>query len=49
VRLSADPMAYLLVGFGRSSLWPVIARGQIFAWGRKPWLLARLPTYFMKP
>ena len=36
--LSVDPVAYLLVGFNRESQWTAIAKGQILAWGRKPWL-----------
>jgi uncharacterized protein (TIGR03083 family) len=49
VRLSADPMSYLLVGFGRSGLWPLAARGKLLAWGRKPWVMAQLPRYFQRP
>ena len=37
-RLSIDPATYLLVGFRRESQWAGIAKGQIVAWGRKPWL-----------
>jgi len=36
--LSADPAALLLVGWGRKSQWSAIAKGQLVAWGRKPWL-----------
>jgi len=36
--LSADPAALLLVGWGRKSQWGAIARGQLVAWGPKPWL-----------
>lgn len=36
--ISADPAAFLLVAWARRSQWPAIARGQITAWGRKPWL-----------
>jgi uncharacterized protein (TIGR03083 family) len=49
VHLSADPMSYLLVGFGRTSLWPLVARGKLLAWGRKPWVMAQMPKYFLKP
>ena len=34
----ADPVAFLLVGFGRSSQWAAIMRGRLIAFGRKPWL-----------
>lgn len=37
-RISADPVAFLLVGYGRIGQWGPIARGQLVAWGRKPWL-----------
>jgi uncharacterized protein (TIGR03083 family) len=37
-RISADPVAFLLVGYGRVSQWPQIAQGKVVAWGRKPWL-----------
>jgi len=36
--LSVDPAAFLLVAWGRTSQWPAIARGQLLAWGPKPWL-----------
>jgi hypothetical protein len=36
--ISADPVAFLLVGFGRASQWGAIMRGKLIAFGRKPWL-----------
>lgn len=42
--LSADPAAFLLVVWARTSQWSAIARGQITAWGRRPWLGPRLRT-----
>lgn len=36
--ISADPAALLLVAWGRTSHWQAISRGQLMAWGRKPWL-----------
>jgi uncharacterized protein (TIGR03083 family) len=36
--ISADPAAFLLIGYGRVSQWSQIARGRIMAGGRKPWL-----------
>ncbi len=36
--LSVDPAAMLLVAWARKSQWPAIAKGQLVAWGRKPWL-----------
>ncbi|HEU5156062.1 MAG TPA: maleylpyruvate isomerase family mycothiol-dependent enzyme [Streptosporangiaceae bacterium] len=37
-RIYADPVAFLLVGYGRIGQWGPILRGQILAAGRKPWL-----------
>ena len=37
-RISADPVAFLLVGYGRTGQWGQILRGKIMAGGRKPWL-----------
>ena len=36
--ISADPVAFLLVGYGRTGQWGQIARGKLVAGGRKPWL-----------
>ena len=36
--ISADPVAFLLVGYGRTGQWTQIARGKLLAGGRKPWL-----------
>lgn len=36
--ISADPAAFLLVGYGRAGQWGQIARGKLLAGGRKPWL-----------
>jgi len=36
--LSADPVAMLLLAWNRKSQWSAIAKGQLVAWGRKPWL-----------
>lgn len=36
--ISADPVAFLLVGYGRTGQWGQIARGKLMAGGRKPWL-----------
>lgn len=39
----ADPVAFLLVSAGRRSQWSGILRGQLAAWGRRPWLAMKLP------
>ncbi|HWG12845.1 MAG TPA: maleylpyruvate isomerase family mycothiol-dependent enzyme [Streptosporangiaceae bacterium] len=35
--ITADPVAFLLVGYGRISQWGPMLRGQLRAGGRKPW------------
>lgn len=47
--LSADPAGLLLVAWGRKSQWPAIARGQLLAWGRRPWLGVRLRSLMRNP
>lgn len=47
--LSVDPAAFLLVSWGRTSQWPAIARGQLMAWGRRPWLGLRLRSLLRNP
>jgi hypothetical protein len=47
--LSADPAAMLLVMYGRRTLWSAVGRGQIIAWGRRPWLAPRLRTALSNP
>jgi uncharacterized protein (TIGR03083 family) len=48
-RLSVDPVAFLLVGWGRISQWGPIARGKLFAYGRKPWLGFRFRSLLVNP
>ena len=45
----ADPVAFLLVGYGRLSQWGPIARGRLLAWGRKPWLGFKFTSLLKKP
>ncbi|MGH2760477.1 MAG: maleylpyruvate isomerase family mycothiol-dependent enzyme [Actinomycetota bacterium] len=40
-RISADPEAALLIGYGRISRWTAALKGKVVGWGRKPWLLLR--------
>jgi uncharacterized protein (TIGR03083 family) len=47
--ISADPVAFLLVVWNRQSQWRAIARGQLLAWGRKPWLAPRFRTFLANP
>jgi uncharacterized protein (TIGR03083 family) len=47
--ISADPGAFLLVGFGRTGQWGQIARGRMVAGGRKPWLAAAFGSLITGP
>ena len=49
VVLSADPVACLLVFYRRRSQWPELLRGQILAWGRRPWLALSFVNRFYQP
>ncbi|MFC5802321.1 maleylpyruvate isomerase family mycothiol-dependent enzyme [Streptomyces formicae] len=44
-----EPVAFLLMALGRRGPWGAMARGGVFAWGRKPWLAPRFPTLFTAP
>jgi uncharacterized protein (TIGR03083 family) len=45
-RISADPVEYLMVGYGRKGQWGPILTGKIVAWGRKPWLGVKFGSLF---
>lgn len=47
--ISAEPVAFLLVGWGRRSQWGAIATGALTAWGRKPWLGMRFRSVMRNP
>lgn len=47
--ISADPVSYLLVGYGRLTQWKPILTGKIIAWGRKPWLSLEFGKLFTTP
>lgn len=48
-RLWVDPVAFLLVGYGRIGQWRAIGRGQLVSWGRRPWWGLRLKGLFSDP
>lgn len=48
-KISADPEAFLLVGYGRISQWGPILRGKIVASGRKPWLGLKFSRLLLNP
>lgn len=47
--ITADPVAFLLLGFGRIPQWSPVLRGQLRAGGRKPWLAARFGSLLASP
>ncbi|HVL26669.1 MAG TPA: maleylpyruvate isomerase N-terminal domain-containing protein [Acidimicrobiales bacterium] len=47
--ISADPVAFLLVTWGRLNQWRAIGRGQLLAWGRKPWMGLKLRSLVRNP
>lgn len=47
--ITADPVAFLLLGYGRITQWPPIIRGQLRAGGRKPWLAMRFSSLLASP
>jgi hypothetical protein len=47
--ITADPVAFLLVGFGRTGQWSPILRGKMRAGGRKPWLAMKFATLLATP
>ncbi|MEU2429874.1 maleylpyruvate isomerase family mycothiol-dependent enzyme [Streptomyces sp. NPDC007861] len=44
-----EPVAFLLMALGRRGPWGAMARGGVFAWGRRPWLAPRFPMLFTAP
>lgn len=49
VHISADPAAWLLVGYGRRSQWWATATGKVIAWGRRPFLALRFGQLIPPP
>jgi putative sterol carrier protein len=47
--ITADPVTFMLVGFGRISQWRPILRGRLRASGRKPWMAMRFATLISTP
>jgi hypothetical protein len=47
--ISADPVTYLLVVYGRMSLRRALIGGGMLAWGRRPWLGMRFKNMFFNP
>jgi hypothetical protein len=49
VRMSVEPVSFLLVGYKRIGLTVPILTGRALAWGRRPWLALRFPGLFESP
>lgn len=47
--ITADPVAFLLVGYGRVGQWSQILRGKLRAGGRRPWLALRFSSLLVSP
>lgn len=47
--ISADPLAFALVAYGRIGQWGPIAKAELVAWGRRPWLALRFKSLFFNP
>lgn len=47
--ISADPVAFLLVGYGRAAQAKLIATGKLVSWGRKPWLALSIKDLVLSP
>jgi uncharacterized protein (TIGR03083 family) len=48
-RISANPSSFMLCAYGRLGLWSPAFKGQMLAYGRKPWLALRLPSLLRQP
>ncbi|WP_406500863.1 maleylpyruvate isomerase family mycothiol-dependent enzyme [Streptomyces sp. NBC_00012] len=44
-----EPVTFFLMALGRIDPYGAMARGRVFAWGRKPWLAPRFPRLFKAP
>ena len=47
--ISADPVAFMMIFWGRKDQWSAIASGKLMAWGRKPWLGFRFKSLIRHP
>jgi Mycothiol maleylpyruvate isomerase N-terminal domain len=47
--LWTDPVAFMLIGYGRTEAWREIAAGRMMCWGRRPAAAIRLPNLFCNP
>jgi hypothetical protein len=47
--ITADPAAFLLVGYDRVGQWSQTLRGKLRAGGRRPWLALRFSSLLLCP
>jgi hypothetical protein len=47
--ITADPVAFLQLGYGRIPQWVPIVRGKLVAGGKKPWLATKFATLLTRP
>jgi putative sterol carrier protein len=47
--ITADPVAFLLLGYGRITQLSPVLRGQLRPGGRKPWLAMKFGTLLFSP
>ena len=47
--ITADPVAFLLVGFGRVPQWAPVLRGKLRAGGRRPWRATKFGSLLSNP
>ncbi len=48
-RISAEPVDFLLLGYGRIAQWSPVIRGRLRPGGRKPWLAMKFGTLLDSP
>jgi uncharacterized protein (TIGR03083 family) len=48
-RISADPVAFLLVAYGRQAQWRPVLAGRMTAWGRRPWRALEFKRLLVNP
>ena len=47
--ITADPVEFLLLGYGRIPQWSPVIRGKLRPGGRKPWLAMKFGTLLSSP
>ena len=47
--ITADPVAFLLLGFGRIPSWSPLIRGKMLPGGRKPWRATKFASLLDSP